>query len=68
MSIPDSSELCDALTIFPNTFLMKLEQSVPFSRAIHLSKFLVSGQALSCLSVAKFGDFSTGFGICKEIW
>lgn len=69
MSTPDSTELCDALIIFPNTFLIKLEQSAPFSKAIRLGKFLISaGQALSCLSLAKSGEFSTGFGICKEIF
>jgi len=68
-STPDSTELHDALTIFPNTFLIKLEQSAPFSRAISLSKFLVSaGQPLCSLSLAKSGESSTGFGIFKEIW
>lgn len=69
VSTSDSTELRDALFIFPNTFLIKLEQSTPFSRAICLGKFLVSaGQVLSCLSLAKSGEFSTGFGICKEVF
>lgn len=73
MSTPDISELRDVLIIFPNTFLIKLEQSAPFSRAICLGKFLFffffsAGQALSCLSLAKSAEFSTGFGICKEIF
>lgn len=72
MSTPDSTELRDALIVFPNTFLIKLERSAPFSRAICLGKFLVSaGHVLPSLNhdtLAKSGEFSKGFGICKEIF
>lgn len=68
MSTPDSSKLHHALIIFPNTFLIKLEQSAQFCRAICLSNCLVSaGQMLCCLSLAKFGVFFTGCGICKDV-
>lgn len=69
MSTPDSIELWVALSIFPNTFLIKWEHSAPFSRAVCLGKFLVShGQVFSCFSLSKFGEISPGFGICKEIF